>query len=52
MYNKNLLVISSTLILSKALDRFNETREEFAIILNNYDLITLTAMGNNIVEFR
>lgn len=53
--NKNLLIIPNTLTLSEVLDRFNESRGDFAIILNEYahvvGLITLndvisTLMGD------
>ena len=53
--NKNILIIPNTLTLSDVLDRFNETYEDFAIILNEYGhvvgLITLkdvisTLMGD------
>ncbi|MGL5123248.1 MAG: hemolysin family protein [Fusobacteriaceae bacterium] len=53
--NKNLLIIPNTLTLSDALDRFNEAREDFAIIFNEYahvvGLVTLndviaTLVGN------
>lgn len=33
---KSLLIIPNTLTLSEVLDRFNESREDFAIILNEY----------------
>ena len=43
---KSLLIIPNTLTLSEVLDRFNESREDFAIILNEYahvvGLITLS----------
>lgn len=53
IYNKNLLVIPNTLTLSEALDRFNEAREDFAIILNEYGLVvglvTLTDVVNTLM---
>lgn len=53
MYSKNLLVIPNTLTLSEALDRFNEARDDFAIILNEYGLvvglITLTDVVNTLM---
>ena len=43
---KSLLIIPNTVTLSEVLDRFNESREDFAIILNEYahvvGLITLS----------
>lgn len=43
---RSLLIIPNTLTLSEVLDRFNESREDFAIILNEYahvvGLITLS----------
>lgn len=44
--NKNILIIPNTLTLSEMLDKFNEVRDDFAVILNEYahvvGLITLT----------
>nr|WP_307775511.1 hemolysin family protein [uncultured Cetobacterium sp.] len=44
--NRNILIIPNTLTLSDMLDRFNEAREDFAVILNEYahvvGVITLT----------
>ncbi|MGL4997525.1 MAG: hemolysin family protein [Cetobacterium sp.] len=34
--NRNILIIPNTLTLSDMLDRFNEAREDFAVILNEY----------------
>lgn len=38
-YRKNLLIIPNTLTLSETLDRFNEAKDDFAIILNEYGLV-------------
>ena len=60
-YCKSLLIIPNTLTLSEALDKFNETNEDFAIILNEYalvvGLITLedvmtTLMGDVVSPFQ
>lgn len=50
IYNKNLLVIPNTLTLSEALDRFNEAREDFAIILNEYGLVVGMVTLNDVVN--
>ncbi len=50
IYNKNLLVIPNTLTLSEALDRFNEAREDFAIILNEYGLVVGLVTLNDVVN--
>lgn len=34
--NTNLLILPNTLTISEALDKFNEAREDFAVILNEY----------------
>ncbi|MDY5306262.1 hemolysin family protein, partial [Fusobacterium gastrosuis] len=38
-YRKNLLILPNTLTLSETLDRFNEAKDDFAIILNEYGLV-------------
>lgn len=38
-YRKNLLILPNTLTLSETLDRFNEAKDNFAIILNEYGLV-------------
>lgn len=57
--NRSVLIIPNTLSLSEMLDRFNETRENFAVILNEYahvvGLITLqdvisTLMGDIVTQ--
>lgn len=59
--NKKILIIPNTLTLSDVLDRFNETHEDFAIVLNEYGhvvgLITLkdiisTLMGDVVHPFQ
>ena len=50
IYNKNLLVIPNTLTLSEALDRFNEARDDFAIILNEYGLVVGLITLNDVVN--
>lgn len=50
IYNKNLLVIPNTLTLSEALDRFNEARDDFAIILNEYGLVVGLVTLNDVVN--
>lgn len=51
--NPNLLIIPNTLTLSEALDRFNEARDDFAIILNEYGhvvgLVTLNDVVNTLM---
>lgn len=49
-YNKNLLVIPNTLTLSEALDRFNEARDDFAIILNEYGFVVGLVTLNDVVN--
>jgi CBS domain containing-hemolysin-like protein len=50
----NLLIVPDTLSLSELLDRFRETREDFAVILNEYALvvgiITLYDVMSQLVE--
>ncbi|MGL5057460.1 MAG: hemolysin family protein [Fusobacteriaceae bacterium] len=59
--NRKILIIPNTLTLSDVLDRFNETHEDFAVILNEYGhvvgLITLediisTLMGDVVHPFQ
>ncbi len=50
LYNKNLLVIPNTLTLSEALDRFNEVRDDFAIILNEYGLVVGLVTLNDVIN--
>lgn len=50
IYNKNLLVIPNTLTLSEALDRFNEVRDDFAIILNEYGFVVGMVTLNDVVN--
>lgn len=38
-YRTNLLILPNTLTLSETLDRFNEAKDDFAIILNEYGLV-------------
>ena len=38
-YRKHLLILPNTLTLSETLDRFNEAKDDFAIILNEYGLV-------------
>ena len=51
--NTSLLIIPNTLTLSEALDRFNEARDDFAIILNEYGhvvgLVTLNDVVNTLM---
>ena len=51
--NTSLLIIPNTLTLSEALDRFNEARDDFAIILNEYGhvvgLVTLNDVINTLM---
>lgn len=51
--NTSLLIIPNTLTLSEALDRFNEVRDDFAIILNEYGhvvgLVTLNDVINTLM---
>lgn len=51
---ENLLLVPDTLSLSELLDRFRETREDFAVILNEYALvvgiITLYDVMSQLVE--
>lgn len=51
--NPSLLIIPNTLTLSEALDRFNEARDDFAIILNEYGhvvgLVTLNDVVNTLM---
>nr|WP_241636189.1 hemolysin family protein [Fusobacterium gastrosuis] len=41
-YRKNLLILPNTLTLSETLDRFNEAKDDFAIILNEYGLVVFS----------
>ncbi|WP_349763696.1 hemolysin family protein [Fusobacterium sp. SYSU M8D902] len=50
IYNRALLVIPNTLTLSEALDRFNEARDDFAIILNEYGLVVGLITLNDVVN--
>ncbi|MGL4402560.1 MAG: hemolysin family protein [Fusobacteriaceae bacterium] len=59
--NKKILIVPNTLTLSDVLDRFNETYEDFAVVLNEYGhvvgLITLkdiisTLMGDVVHPFQ
>lgn len=50
IYNRNLLVIPNTLTLSEALDRFNEARDDFAIILNEYGMVVGLVTLNDVVN--
>ncbi len=50
IYNRKLLVIPNTLTLSEALDRFNEARDDFAIILNEYGLVVGLVTLNDVVN--
>lgn len=50
IYNKNLLVIPNTLTLSEALDRFNEARDDFAIVLNEYGFVVGLVTLNDVVN--
>lgn len=61
MTNKKILIVPNTLTLSDVLDRFNETHEDFAVVLNEYGnvvgLITLkdiisTLMGDVVHPFQ
>lgn len=51
--NPNLLIVPNTLTLSETLDRFNEARDDFAIILNEYGhvvgLVTLNDVVNTLM---
>ncbi|APD12573.1 hemolysin family protein [Pandoraea sputorum] len=49
LYAKKLLVIPDTLNLSEALARFKETREGFAVIINEYGLVVGVVTLNDIV---
>lgn len=49
LYTKKLLVIPDTLNLSEALARFKETRESFAVIINEYGLVVGVVTLNDIV---
>lgn len=48
-YNKNLLVIPNTLTLSETLDKFNEAKDDFAIILNEYSHVTGLVTLNDVI---
>ncbi|MBR8748359.1 hypothetical protein IX317_000016 [Fusobacterium sp. DD29] len=50
IYNRNLLVIPNTLTLSEALDRFNEVRDDFAIVLNEYGLVVGLVTLNDVIN--
>lgn len=50
IYNRSLLVIPNTLTLSEALDRFNEVRDDFAIVLNEYGLVVGLVTLNDVVN--
>ena len=50
IYTKNLLVIPNTLTLSEALDRFNEVRDDFAIVLNEYGLVVGLVTLNDVIN--
>lgn len=51
--NTNLLILPNTLTISEALDKFNEAREDFAVILNEYGhvvgLVTFYDVVNTIM---
>lgn len=47
---KNLLIIPNTLTLSEMLDRFNEARADFAVILNEYALVVGIITLNDVVS--
>lgn len=48
--NRNLLIIPNTLTLSEMLDRFNEAREDFAVILNEYAYVVGLITLNDVVS--
>lgn len=50
IYTRNLLVIPNTLTLSEALDRFNEVRDDFAIVLNEYGLVVGLVTLNDVIN--
>lgn len=47
---RNILIVPNTLTLSEVLDRFNETREDFAIILNEYAHVVGLITLNDVVS--
>ncbi|MGL4641667.1 MAG: hemolysin family protein [Cetobacterium sp.] len=48
--NRNILIIPNTLTLSEMLDRFNEAREDFAVILNEYAHVVGVITLNDVVS--
>ena len=44
------MIIPNTLTLSEALDRFNEARDDFAIILNEYGHVVGLVNSNDVVN--
>ncbi|MGL5918309.1 MAG: hemolysin family protein [Cetobacterium sp.] len=48
--NRNILIIPNTLTLSDMLDRFNEAREDFAVILNEYAHVVGVITLNDVVS--
>lgn len=49
-YKKSLLILPNTLTLSETLDRFNEAKDDFAIILNEYGLVVGLVTMNDVIN--
>lgn len=48
--NKNILIVPNTLTLSDMLDRFNESKEDFSVILNEYAHVVGIITLNDVIS--